>query len=114
MLKEGGYFGFLTSSSWLDVGYGFVLQRLILQHFKIVAVLESMDEPWFEDARIKTAITILQRCNDQKARDENVVKFVRLLRPVHEILGERAPRDERARQYAAQALRQLIEKTKRF
>ena len=27
-LKEGGYLGFLTSSSWLDVEYGFAVEML--------------------------------------------------------------------------------------
>ncbi len=113
MLKEGGYFGFLTSSSWLDVEYGFVLQAWILQNFKVICVIESLDEPWFEDARVKTAITILQRTSYEKSRNENVVKFVRLLRPVKEILGERALGHETARQKAAEGLRKLIEKTRR-
>ena len=82
MLKEGGYFGFLTSSSWLDVEYGFALQAWILKNFKIIAAIESIDEPWFEDARVKTVITILQRCSDMHQRDANVVKFVRLQEPV--------------------------------
>ena len=121
-LKEGGYFGFLTSSSWLDVEYGFALQGWILQNFKLVAVLESVDEPWFPDARIKTAVTILQRCSDKAARDANLVRFVRLQRPLGEILGERAPgdaqtggrMDEAARQEATQRLRQLIETSTGF
>ena len=108
-LKEGGYFGFLTSSSWLDVEYGFALQGWILQNFKLVAVLESVDEPWFADARIKTAATILRRCSDKDARDANLVRFVRLQRPLGEILGDRAPGDEAARQDAAEGLRKLIE-----
>lgn len=32
-LDEGGWFGFLTSSSWLDARYGFPLQRWILNYF---------------------------------------------------------------------------------
>src|SRR5208337_4076823 len=87
-LKEGGYFGFLTSSSWLDVEYGFPLQGWILSNFKLIAVMESVDEPWFEDARVKTCVTILQRCSDEKARNENVVKFVRLQVPLATILGD--------------------------
>ena len=113
MLKEGGYFGFLTSSSWLDVEYGFALQGWILQNFKIIAIVESLDEPWFEDARVKTAITIMQRCRDEKSRNENVVKFVRLQKPVREILGLRPHGDESARQNAAEKFRQLILKTKK-
>ncbi len=112
LLKEGGHFGFLTSSSWLDVDYGFALQGWILKGFKLIAVIESLDEPWFKDARVKTCITILQRCDDLKSRMENVVKFVRLFKPVKDILGDRPHGDEAARQDAAEALRKIILQTK--
>jgi hypothetical protein len=111
LLKEGGHFGFLTSSSWLDVDYGFALQGWILKGFKLIAVIESLDEPWFKDARVKTSITILQRCDDLKSRMDNVVKFVRLFKPVKEILGDRPHGDEAARQNAAEALRKIILQT---
>ncbi|MGD0351138.1 MAG: N-6 DNA methylase [Verrucomicrobiota bacterium] len=111
LLKENGHFGFLTSSSWLDVEYGFALQGWILQNFKLLAVIESLDEPWFQDARIKTAITILQRCDDEEDRKANVVKFVRFLKPVAEILGARPHGDEAAREKAVEALRRLILQT---
>ncbi len=109
-LADGGWFGFLTSSSWLDVRYGFPLQKWILLNFKLVAVIESLDEPWFEDARVKTAVTILQRTADADKRDGNIVRFVRLFRPLAEILGTRE--DEAQRQAAAERLRDLILKTK--
>lgn len=109
-LADDGWFGFLTSSSWLDVRYGFSVQRWMLLHFLIVAVIESVDEPWFEDARVKTAVTILQRCDSKEERDANLVHFVRLKRPLAEILGE--CEDEAQRQKAAERLRDLIVKTK--
>jgi hypothetical protein len=109
-LAQDGWFGFLTSSSWLDVRYGFPLQRWALLNFRIVAIIESVDEPWFEDARVKTAVTILQRCENEETRNENLVKFVRLNRPLGEILGERV--DESQRQEAAEEFRDLILKTK--
>ena len=108
-LKENGWFGFLTSSSWLDVRYGFPLQRWMLQNFRIIAVIESVDEPWFPDARVKTAVTILQRCQNKKARNEGLVRFVRLKKPLAEILGKRD--DEGQRQKAAERLRQSILRT---
>ena len=108
LLKEDGYFGFLTSSSWLDVEYGFALQGWILRNFKVLAVMESLDEPWFPDARIKTAVTILQRCRDDEARMTNVVRFVRLQKPIREILGERPPNDETAWENAVERFRKLI------
>ncbi len=58
-LAEGGWFGFLVSSSWLDVEYGFDLQAWVLSNFRIHAVFESNAEPWFEDARVKTCAVIL-------------------------------------------------------
>jgi len=109
-LADGGWFGFLTSSSWLDARYGFALQCWVLLNFRLVAVIESVDEPWFEDARVKTVVTILQRCHDEKRRDETLVRFVRLKRPLAEILGER--KDEGQKQGAAERLRDLILKTK--
>ncbi len=106
LLTDDGWFGFLVSSSWLDARYGFALQRWILSHFRLVAVIESVHEPWFKDARVKTAATILQRCTDERKRGANLVRFVRLRRPLEEILGVR--KDERQKQEAAEELRDLI------
>lgn len=105
-LKEGGWFGFLVSSSWLDVEYGFALQEWVLSNFRIHAILESNAEPWFEDARVKTCAVILQRCSDEAARSAQMVKFVRLDTPLKSILGGRP--DENARQTAAEKFRDEI------
>jgi hypothetical protein len=113
-LADDGWFGFLTSSSWLDAKYGFALQRWILLNFRLVAVIESIHEPWFEDARVKTVAVLLQRCGEPRRRDKNLVRFVRLKRPLAEILGERKgdwqrqEKDEGQRQEAAEELRDLI------
>jgi methylase of polypeptide subunit release factors len=105
LLKPDGNFGFLTSSSWLDVEYGFELQGWILRHFRILAIMESATEPWFEDARVKTCITILKRCENEADRMANKVRFVRFNRELANILG---PRDEVLRREAIDALRQRI------
>ena len=91
LLKPDGYFGFLTSSSWMDVEYGFALQGWMLRHFRILAVMESAAEPWFEDARVKTCITILQRCDDEAQRMANRVRFVRFSRQLADIIGVSVP-----------------------
>ena len=110
LLPEGGYFGFLTSASWLDVEYGFHLQRWILQNFELIAVLESMCEPWFTGARVATTVAILRRCSDPGKRARNLVHFVQLRKPLKELL----PNDgtETGRQEAAEQFRDLIESTK--
>lgn len=117
-LKEGGYFGFLTSGQWLDVDYGFALQRWILLNFRIIAILESATERWFPDARVKTCITILQRCADPEKRKNNLIRFVRFEKPLSEIIGplassevgKEAEQAEQARQGAVDAIRDEIER----
>jgi len=83
---DGGRMGIVTSNAWLDVAYGYELQRFFLNNFKIVAILESRCEPWFEEAAINTIVTILERCPDAAARDAHAVKFVKVKRPLAELI----------------------------
>ena len=109
LLREDGYFGFLTDSTWLDADYGFALQGWVLRHFCILAVMESAAEPWFPDARVKTCVTILQRCEDEAERMTNCVRFVRFSRQLSEIIGVKpTPENEHARQAAVESLRDRI------
>jgi len=86
-LKKDGYLCLLTSSQWLDVEYGFQLQEWILRNFEIVALFESIDEPWFVGARVATTVTILRRQPDEGERMKNIVRFIQLRRPIAEILA---------------------------
>jgi len=86
-LRQDGYLCFLTSSQWLDVEYGFHLQEWILNNFEVIAIFESIDEPWFIGARVVTAITILKRQPDEEKRMSSTVRFVQLRRPISEILA---------------------------
>ena len=86
-LKDDGYLCLLTSSQWLDVEYGFRLQDWMLRNFEIVAVIESIDEPWFVGARVVTAITILRRQMNSENRIKNTIRFVQLRQPVRELLA---------------------------
>ena len=108
LVKPGGYFGFLTSSSWMDVEYGFALQGWMLGHFRVVAIMESAAEPWFEDARVKTCVTILQRCDKERQREDNTVRFVRFARPLSDIIGAPPGENEPARQLGLESLRDRI------
>ena len=108
LLRPTGYFGFLTSSSWMDVEYGFALQGWMLSHFRVLAIMESAAEPWFEDARVKTCVTILQRCEDARMREDNTVRFVRFVRPLSEIIGIPPGQDEEARQLRLEDMRDRI------
>lgn len=85
-LKEGGMFGFIVSNSWMDVDYGKGLQELFLKHYKIVAIIESKVERWFEDADVNTCIIILEKCSNEKERNENFVRFVNLFKPLRHFI----------------------------
>jgi methylase of polypeptide subunit release factors len=110
LLRDGGYFGFLTSASWLDVDYGFKLQEWLLNYFEIVAILESNCEPWFTGARVATCVTILRRCSDAGKRNASLVRFVQLRKPVSELI--QSDGTEVGQQEAAERFRDLIESTR--
>jgi methylase of polypeptide subunit release factors len=86
LLSDDGWLCFVTSSQWLDVEYGFRLQEWILRNFQVVAILESVDEPWFTGARVASTVTILRRQRDAERRAANVVGFIQVRRPMQEIL----------------------------
>ncbi len=114
LLKPGGYLGFVTSIGWLDTDYGFRLQEFFLKNFKIIAILESQVEKWVEDARVTTAVTILQREPNEAARHSNLVRFIQLRKPLGEIYSEAlhgsiSEHSEAARQADMDAVRELIE-----
>ena len=114
LLKSGGYLGFVTSIGWLDTEYGFRLQEFFLRNFRIVAVIESQVEKWFEDARVTTAVTILRREPEPAERDDNLVRFIHLKKPLAEIYTQALDRPlsdegEAARQADMDAVRDLIE-----
>jgi len=81
-LQNSGRFGFIVSNSWLDVDYGKGLQEFFLNNYKIITIIESKVERWFEEADINTCIIILEKCSDKKERDDNLVRFVYLFQPL--------------------------------
>jgi hypothetical protein len=108
-LKEGGRLGIVTSNSWLDVAYGLELKRFLLRHFKVVAIVASWCEPWFQDASVNTAFTILERCEEEQKRAENVVRFVKLKQPLAELLPSDLLLQEHARWQKVDTLVMQIE-----
>lgn len=85
-LKPGGRMGIVTSNAWLDVGYGYALQRFFLDNFKIVAILESRCEPWFTQAAVNTVVTIVERCESAAERDAHPARFVKIKKPLAELI----------------------------
>ncbi len=101
--------GFITSNSWLDVAYGYELQKYLVNNFKIIAILESRCEPWFEDAAVNTVVTILERCSDKAQRNEHIVSFVKVKKKLAELIPWDAKVDAMRRWTGLDALAQKIE-----
>jgi len=69
-------------NAWLDVAYGERLKQYLLDHYKILAIIESDVEHWFSDAKINTCLVVLEKCGGPKRRATNLVRLVRLKRPL--------------------------------
>jgi hypothetical protein len=87
-LKQEGRLAFLTASSWLDVGYGEALRSFLVDNFRIIAIIESDAESFFEDASINTVITVLEPEPDEDTRKKNQVRFVQLQAPLSGLLDK--------------------------
>lgn len=86
LLATNGSFAIITSNSWLDVAYGSVLKKFFLDHFKIKMVVASWAEAWFEDAAVNTVFTVLEKCENETERKNHTVKFVKVKRPLSELI----------------------------
>lgn len=96
-LKEGGRLAFVLTAAILYDDYGIPLIRLLARHFKIRAVVDSMVERWFIDADANTFLLMAERCNDDEARAANLIRFIRLRRPLTQLLGSPEDKDRRQR-----------------
>jgi hypothetical protein len=88
-IQNGGRFGFVVSNSWLDVDYGKGLQEHFLTHYKIISIIESKVERWFEDADINTLIVILEKASGDKLkreREDHIVRFTYLKKPLRHFI----------------------------
>ena len=108
-LKDSGRMGFITSNSWLDVAYGYELQKFFLSKFKLVGIFESRCEPWFEQSAVNTVFTILERCDDEKAKKDNSVYFVKVKKPLAQLFPQDALTDAQARWNAIDRFVEKIE-----
>ncbi len=82
-----GRMGFVTLRSWLDVDFGQVLKQFILDHYRIIAIIQSLQEKWFSDAQMIPCILILEREGDQTARAGHVAKFVQLKEDLSSVIS---------------------------
>jgi SAM-dependent methyltransferase len=85
-LRESGRLGFVVPNGWLDVAYGTDLKQFLLDHFRILAIVESAVERWFATARVNTCLVILEKCGVLQRRTTNPIRLIRLKRPLHQLI----------------------------
>jgi len=73
--SDPGRLGYLTSNRWLTVGYGEDLQDFMLENTKIKAVIDFQTQQ-FDVPLIGTCITILERCDDEEERNQNLADLI--------------------------------------
>jgi hypothetical protein len=88
LLNPKGSFCFITSNSWLDVGYGKDLQEFLLKHSQVKMILDNQARRSFAQADVNTVIVLLSSPDDLRDRTlVKIAKFVMFKVPFEHILS---------------------------
>ena len=93
LLNPKGTFCFITSNSWLDVGYGKVLQEYLAKFVPIKAIYDNQTKRSFEHASINTVIVFFGAPKFKEDKNpnptclDNVAKFIMLKKPYEEVIS---------------------------
>jgi hypothetical protein len=85
-LGDGGRLSFVVSSAILFADYALPLIRFLAHQFRIRAIVDSAVERWFVEADVNTLLLLLEREPDREACRANEIRFVRLRRPLAQLL----------------------------
>ena len=86
LLNEQGSFCFITSNSWLDVGYGADLQEFLLKHSHVKLILDNEKKRSFAQADVNTVIVLLAPPDDSTEWGlEKTARFVMFKKPFEEV-----------------------------
>ena len=86
LLEPGGRLGFVVSASWLTADFGATLQRVLLERFKLLAVIGSRVESFFSQVDVNTVLIIAERRGEEKRDPDEIIRFVALKRKLDEML----------------------------
>jgi hypothetical protein len=86
LLNEKGSFCFITSNSWLDVGYGADLQEFLLKHSHVKLILDNEVKRSFAQADVNTVIVLLAPPDDHREDGlSKTARFVMFKKPFEEL-----------------------------
>lgn len=91
LLNDRGMFCFITSNSWLDVGYGRDLQWFLLTRGKVGLVIDNQARRSFASADVNTVIVLLGSAEDagslRVSSQQHSARFVMLKVPFEDVLS---------------------------
>jgi hypothetical protein len=88
LLNSRGSFCFITSNSWLDVGYGADLQEFLLKHSHVKLVLDNQVKRTFANADVNSVIVLFSAPDDSAAGGlDKIARFVMFRVPFEHILS---------------------------
>jgi len=88
LLNSNGAFCFITSNSWLDVGYGADLQEFLLNHCHIKMILDNQVKRSFASADVNTIIALFSAPDESHASGlDRIGKFVMFKVPFEHVLS---------------------------
>ena len=77
LLNPTGAFCFITSNSWLDVGYGKDLQEFLLKHCHIKQIIDNQARRSFASADVNTVICLFSAPNEKEQQGlDQTARFV--------------------------------------
>ena len=88
LLNPKGSFCFITSNSWLDVGYGKDLQEFLIKHCHIKQIMDNQSRRSFASADVNTVICLFS-APDEKRRSglDEIARFVMFKTPFESVLS---------------------------
>ena len=107
-LKPGGRLGFVVSWNLLASDYGDAVITFLARYFKIHALIDSRVERWFA-AKQNTVVILAEKVDEPALKlshmpnpdvpSDHEVRFVRLKRPIEELIQTDLPRGKRAEDF---------------
>ena len=87
LLNPKGSFCFITSNSWLDVGYGKDLQEFLLKHAHVKQIIDNQSRRSFASADVNTVISLFS-APDEKRRTglDKTTRFIMFKTPFEGVL----------------------------
>jgi len=89
LLNPDGVLCYISSNSWLDVGFGRILQEVLIKRCPIVAIYDNQVKRSFKHADVNTIIALIKAPKEKDFDEEvknNEVRFVMFKKPFEEII----------------------------